>query len=87
MQVDEKDKEILIRVPLVLEQVLNELKEVKGQVETLTKQTNGHMLTTESRLAVAEDKLSRLEKLFYGAIVAIIGELISIVVQWTQQHH
>jgi len=39
-------------------------------------------MTTESRLAVAEEKIKRLEWFLYGAMALIITQMIAIIFLW-----
>jgi len=78
------DKEILIRQTVLMEETVKRVITIEGKVDSIS-QTQ--LSKTETRLAVSEEKVSRLEKIIYGALAAIMIELISILFLWMQPKH
>lgn len=68
--------EQLIRVGIILEELGKKVNELTNRIEGMK---------TDSRLAVAEDQISRLSTIVYSAIGVIIVQLISIVVMLVKQ--
>lgn len=78
------DKEILIRQTVLMEEMGKRIIDIEGKVDRINET---HLGKTESRLAVSEEKVNRLEKLVYGAVAVIIVNLISIIFLWMQPKH
>jgi cell division protein FtsL len=78
------DKEILIRQTILMEEMGKRVVDMEAKVNKIYDTQIG---VTASELAVNKEKISRLEKIVYGAIAFIIVNLVSLVVLWIQQKH
>lgn len=78
------DKEILIRQTILMEEMGKRVVDMEIKVGKIYETQIG---TTASELAVNKEKISRLEKIVYGAIAFIIINLVSLAVLWIQQKH
>lgn len=76
------DKEILIRQSVLLEKIGEKVNAIENKVNLMN---DGHVMKTESRLAVSEEKTAKLEKIVYGALGIIFIEMLSIVVLWLKK--
>lgn len=76
------DKEILIRQTILMEEMGKRVVDMEIKVGKIYETQIG---TTASELAVNKEKISRLEKIVYGAIAFIIVNLVSLVILWIQQ--
>lgn len=63
--------EQLIRVGIILEELGKKVTELTSRIENMK---------TDSRLAVAEEQISRLSTIVYAAIGGLIAQLIAIVI-------
>ena len=76
------DKELLIRLTVLVEQMGQKVAGIENKVNTLN---DIHLMKTESRLAVGEEKVSRLEKIVYGSIGLILAEGVTILFLWLKR--
>lgn len=76
------DKEILIRQTVLMEKMGEQMEQMMEDVKEIKNNFNGHIIKTESRLAVMEEKIGRMEKIIYGSIAAIGGLIIAIIKLW-----
>ena len=76
------DREILIRQTVLLEEIGKKVTAVETKVNSMN---DGHVMKTESRLAVLEEKNDRLEKVVYGSIAIITVQLISLIFLWLRK--
>lgn len=77
-----EDKELLIRQIVLIEEMGKKVNAIEGAV---TMMKDGHVVQTQSRLAVSEEKISRLEKIIYGSIATIIVQGFAILILWLQK--
>lgn len=75
---------MLIRQSVLLEQIVKKIDELEGTVRVLR---DTQLSKTESRLAVSEEKVNRLEKIVYGSLAVILINLVSMILLWIQQKH
>lgn len=66
-----EQNEQLIRVGIILEELGKKVVELTNRIENMR---------TDSRLAVAEEQISRLSTIVYSAIGVIIIQLIGLVI-------
>lgn len=76
------DREILIRQTVLLEEIGKKVTAVETKVNGMN---DGHVMKTESRLAVLEEKNTRLEKIVYGSIAVILGQALSLIILWLKK--
>lgn len=76
-----EDKEILIRQTVLIETISKQITMMGEDIKEVKEHGNGHATKT----AVLEEKVTRLEKIVYGALGVIIAQIISIVVLWLQK--
>lgn len=75
------DKEILIRQTVLMETMSKQITVMGDDLKDLKENSNGHT----TRTAVLEEKVSRLEKIVYGAIAVIAAQFVSIIILWLQK--
>lgn len=75
------DKEILIRQTVLMETMSKQMTAMGEDIKEVKKNSNGHATKT----AVLEEKVSRLEKIVYGALGVIFAETVSIIILWLQK--
>lgn len=76
-----EDKEILIRQTVLMETMSKQITVMGDDLKDLKENSNGHT----TRTAVLEEKVSRLEKIVYGAIAVIAAQFVSIIILWLQK--
>jgi hypothetical protein len=76
-----EDKEILIRQTVLMETMSKQITAMGEDIKEMKENSNGHSTKT----AVLEEKVTRLEKIVYGALGVIIAQIISIVILWLQK--
>lgn len=75
------DKEILIRQTVLMETMSKQMTAMGEDIKEVKENSNGHATKT----AVLEEKVSRLEKIVYGALGVIFAETVSIIILWLQK--
>lgn len=78
-----EDKEILIRQSVLLEKIGEKVNMIEASVNAMK---DGHIMKTESRCAVMEEKIGRMEKIIYTLGALLAGTIISSVTLWIQKN-
>lgn len=72
-----EQNEQLIRVGIILEELGKKVADMSNRIEEIT---NNHVMKTDSRLAVSEEKVKRLESIVYGTMAFCFAQLIAIII-------
>lgn len=76
------DREILIRQTVLIEEISKKISVIENNVNAMK---DGHIRETESRMAVQEEKMTRLEKIVYGAVALIIIQGFGLLMQFLKK--
>lgn len=77
-----EEREIQIRQIVLMEEVSKKVNVIEGKVDLIY---NEKIHTLGKRQGITEDKVSRMEKMFYGSIMLIIAQAIGLVFLWVQK--
>ena len=75
-KMEDKQQEQLIRLSVMLEELVRKVNIVSDKIDAIN---NIHIRETDSRLAVYEDKVKRLEYIIYGVITITVGQAIGLL--------
>lgn len=73
------DREILIRSTVLMEGFATKLDSIEKKVDRMSED---NVRKLEQEVAIQKEKLTRMEKIVYGTVAAIIANLIGIVFIW-----
>jgi len=76
------EKEIQIRGIVLMEEMSKKVNTIEIKVDSIY---NEKIHTLDKRQGITEDKVSRIEKMFYGSIMIIIAQAIGLVFLWIQK--
>lgn len=77
-----EEKEIQIRQIVLLEEVSKRVNVIEGKVDSMY---NDKLHTLDKGLGITQDKVSRMEKIIYGAITVMIAQAIGLIFLYLQR--
>ncbi len=72
-----EETKLLAQVSTKLETVIDRMTELSGKMDELQKT---HVMEMNSRMAVAETKINRMEKVLYGTMAVVFVEVAAFII-------
>lgn len=76
------DKELLIRQSVLLEAVIKKVDNIETKIDSIN---DDQIRQLDKAQGIMAEKVSRLEKIIYGAIAVIFAQAIGMIVLWIQR--
>ena len=77
-----EDKELVIRQIVLLEEIGKRVNAIEGKIESMN---NDKIQGIDKGLAITQEKVSRMEKIVYGALAVVLANLIGLIFLWMQK--
>lgn len=79
-----EDKELLIRLSVMLEAVVKKMDNIEIKVDNINDEKIRQL---DKTAGITSEKVTRLEKIVYGAIALIFAQSIALVFLWIQRRN
>lgn len=76
------DRDALVRMGVLLENIGVKVKEISDKLDFLS---DNHIHPANSKIAVVEEKVDRLERMVYGVAGTAFLQMVGLIVLWLQR--